>query len=452
MQADERPNILFIVADDLRPELGAYGYNGVHTPNIDAFAATGTTFMNAYVPLAVCGPSRAAMLSGLRPDSTGIYDNKTSVEQAAPNAMTLVKTLHEAGYRTEAIGKVFHRARDNAAAWDRNWPTKFEDYERSMARVADETTLGDTIAIERAKRRLNDLRGLARTPWFLAVGLNRPHLPFIAPEQDWKVYDNRPRLRRYIANGQIDAPPWALLSYSLYLYEDLAAYKPPQFYDRSVLPTNVDQDLVTGYLASVTYIDRLIGDLLAELDRQGLADNTIVILWGDNGYKLGDYGHWGKSSNANIDIRVPLIIRAPGYSVPGSRPHGIVESIDIYPTLLHMAGLPNQPQLEGQNFQRLLKDPKFPWKEAAFAQFEQRYPGRGDISGRTVRTARWRYTAWVQEQGIVAQELYDLVADPGESTNLAYKSDYANVRKRMEEMRQEGWLPVRNELRTRLYR
>jgi arylsulfatase A-like enzyme len=240
-----------------------------------------------------------------------------------------------------------------------------------------------------------------------------------------------------------------LLTYENYLYTDLAPYTKDQYLPPN-FPQAVNDNLTIGYLASVSYIDGLVGNLLTHLQNLGLDKNTIVVLWGDNGYKLNDHGYWSKGSNSDLDIRVPLIVRVPGHTQAGSKIAGIVEAVDIYPTLAELAGLPPRSDLEGQSFVKLLDAPATQWKSAAFAQYA-RATTDGPMYGYTVRTARYRYTAWVTSgQRIFTRELYDHDTDPDELKNVATDAAYAAVVADLEAMRLAGGAPVRAEVRSRL--
>lgn len=443
--AQQRPNVLFILVDDLRPDLGVYGHPTAQTPNIDALGASGIVFESAFTQQAVCGPSRAALMTGLRPDTSGITDLKTPVDEALPNAVTILDLFRSAGYQTLGYGKVYHHFEDDADGWT----IRTEDYEHTLRREArrrgepklaaerapDRASLPDTLNVGMALEKLPELAKSGQ-PFFMAVGIHRPHLPFVAPASDWDRYaagDVPPPVN---PNGQEGAPPWALVSYEVWNFDDTREFQPD-------MPDDKRDQLRWAYLASVSYADSLVGDLLNELKQQGLDDNTIVVLWGDHGWKIGDHKAWAKHSNADLDIHIPLIVRAPGQTRPGSRSNALVETVDIYPTLAELAGLRAPDRLEGLSMTPLFAQPELQWKSAAFARYDRNAgltQGRGKLVGYTVRTHDYRYTAWVDKDGQVqAQELYDLARDPDESVNVAGFAGYRQAVKSLESLRLGGW-------------
>ncbi|KTE39781.1 hypothetical protein ATE62_08615 [Sphingopyxis sp. HIX] len=447
--AKGKPNILFIMIDDLRPDLGIYGHPTAQTPNMDALGKSGLVFENAFVSQAVCGPSRAALMTGLRPDTTGIKDLETPVDKAVPDAVTLTELFKQAGYGTYGYGKIYHHTDDNPEGWTVRKPDmekviqrqKRKDGEEkvAVARAADGEELPDTINVNLA---LEQLPQLAKSgePFFMAVGIHRPHLPFISPKSDWDRYTAATVPAPINPEGQKGAPPWALVAYEVWNYPDTKPFQPD-------MPQNKADELRWGYLAAVSYADDLVGRLMAALKQQGLDDNTIVVLWGDHGWKLGDHAKWSKHSTANIDIHIPLIIRAPGETQAGTRSKAIVETVDIYPTLAELAGLGAPTNLEGLSMVPVLEKPDRAWKQAAFAQYGRNAgltEGNGALTGYTVRTDRYRYTGWVDAAAkLVRAELYDLEQDPSESVNRADDPAYKSAAAELEAVRKGGWKPVR---------
>ena len=429
-QVTQGPNVLFIAVDDLRPFLGAYGHEVAQTPNIDAFAQSGTLFENAFVSIAICAPSRAALMTGLRPETTGIYRLDQPVDEAAPGVGTIGEAFHGAGYTTARIGKIYHHPADRDFAWDYSLDSRNAvPTSGDLVEVfEDENVLNDRMNLEKAKGLLRKMDG----PFFMAVGFRKPHLSFMVPKQDWDAYEGIAIPPSINPTGQRGAPPWALRQMEIHRYNNVDERQP-------FLAPDQAEEARRGYLAATTWIDRLIGELLDELERQGLAENTIVVLWGDHGFKLGDHGYWAKHSNVDLDIRIPLIVRAPGVTPAGSRADGIVETVDIFPTLAELTGVGMPEELDGASFVSLLRRPSGEGKMAAFAQYP-RYAGQtdghGPLMGDTVRTRDYRYTAWIDEDGsIVARELYDLRKDSVEATNLAGQRAYADAEMRLEKIR-----------------
>lgn len=445
--SDSPPNFLFIIVDDLRPELGAYGSPVAITPNIDNFAKTAMLFENSFVSQALCSPSRASMLSGLRPDSTGIHDNATPVDRLFDRAQSMPDLFKSGGYTTAAFGKVYHFHGPDKDAWVDYRPPAPDPWmpnrkaTESTVRWTDQATLGDTINVQRAKAQMR-VFGKSKSPFFMAVGLRRPHFPFAAPSQDWNRYNDRPLIKPVNPGGQILAPKWALRSGQIWTYRDLAPYK-----GKLPLPASKADELRWGYLACVSYVDGLVGGLLHQLEQSNLTDNTVVIIWGDNGFKLEDHGHWGKASNTKFDTRVPLIVRAPGLTQPGARTDAIVEAVDIFPTLAEIAGLSPPVTVEGTSFAPLMASPNRNWKAAAFSQNPRQNTRHGPLMGYTVRTVDYRYTAWVNSKNaVVAQELYDLKNDPDERVNVALNPNQAQTLETLEQARKNGWKEVARKL------
>lgn len=444
------PNIIFIAVDDLRPDLGAYGHPIVQTPNIDKLSRSGATFDRAFVSVAVCAPSRAAMLSGLRPETTGIYGLKTPVDVGAPDAVTLPDHFKAAGYRVAGYGKIYHHPDDDADGWTEDYTDFYDDVEwRDMRKEAgvggmvaakwkDRSTLHD---VKNVKAAVSDISAFAKdgAPFLMMIGIRKPHLPFISPESDWARYDPAKIAGPISPSGQVGAYPWSMVNVELWNYGEMRPYEP-------AVPDDIALRLRWGYLAAISFADSLVGEITDAVEENGLSQNTVIVLWGDHGFKLGDYGYWVKHSNALLDTRIPLIISAPGHTAPNSRVSGIVESVDIYPTLAEIARIPVANYGDGTSFRPLLSDPDRPWKEAAFTAFRRSSGdtgGEGELMGRTVVTKDFRYTAWIRPSGEIAgQELYDLTTDPTETTNVASAGGYAATIERLENLRKGGWKEV----------
>jgi iduronate 2-sulfatase len=445
-QAPARPNVLLICIDDLKPLLGCYGDSVVKSPNIDRLAARGVRFERAYCNQAVCAPSRNALLVGLRPQTIGVYDLATNFRRAAPNAVTLPEHFKAHGYRTEALGKIFHVGHGNhedVASWSGpHWRPKAPMYalpeSRAPSGLTREEALFANVPGERARRlprgaayesadvpdsaypdgqiadeavrRLSAASQSPEKPFFLAVGFIKPHLPFCAPKEYWGLYD--PAQFTLAANKELPrgAPEFAPTNWGeLRQYSGVPESGP--------LSPELERKLIHGYHAAVSYTDAQLGRVLDALESTGLDENTVIVLWGDHGWHLGDHGMWCKHTNFEQAARIPLIVVTPDMSVRSTASAALVESVDIYPTLCKLAGLPVPDNLDGSSFDAVLRDPSAPTKEAIFHV----YP-RGNRIGRAVRTARYRLVEWKRpgarpDQAIL--ELYDYESDPHETKNLA---------------------------------
>jgi iduronate 2-sulfatase len=449
--AASKPNVLFICVDDLKPLLGCYGDRVIHSPNIDRLAKRGMVFEHAYCNQAVCAPSRNSLLTGTRPTTLGIYDLGTNFRESISNAVTLPQYFMREGYRTEALGKVFHVGHGNhedPASWSvPHFSAKTISYllpenhatnglTREEALFANHTDAGklprgafyesadvpdnaypDGKIAEEAMRRLKNAREKPE-PFFIAVGFLKPHLPFCAPKKYWDLYQRQTFRLPSVRTPPKGAPAYAPTSWGeLRQYSDIPEIGP--------VTDAQARTLIHGYHAAVSYVDAQIGRVLDELDRLELASNTIVVLWGDHGWHLGDHGMWSKHTNYEEATRLPLIIVAPGVTRAGTRTRAMVETVDLYPTLVDLVSLPmtRTPQpLEGKSIVPILKHPSRVNKEAAFHVFPRTRPGDGAILGRAVRTERYRLIEW-KKPGAPAKtaefELYDYQLDPGETKNLA---------------------------------
>ncbi len=471
--ADDRPNVLFLAADDLKPLLGCYGSTVAKTPNIDRLAARGVVFERAYVQQAVCGPSRASLLSGLRPDATGVTVNATHLREKQPEAVLLPGHFKRHGYHTLALGKIHHWDEDGAGSWSEPLWRPF-----GMGPSTREYLLPENIALvrklwEEAKRGkkkkipaldsvkgppweaadlINDVYPDALTadaavqalgrlkdgkkPFFLAVGFIKPHLPFACPQPYWDLYD--PAKLELAEN---DAPPAGMPGIAFQDSEEMRQYHgTPAPGERFSEP--LSRKFLHGYLACVSYMDAQVGRVLDALDQSGLAGKTIIVLWGDHGWHLGEQGIWGKATNFEEAARAPLIVSVPGLDTAGRKARGLAEFVDIYPTLADLCGLPLPVQLQGRSLAPQLKDPAAPGKTAAFSQFLR----PGQITGYSMRTERWRYTEWSGPDGAAAGvELYDHETDPRETVNVADRAEHAALKASLSgELRaaRASWQPV----------
>ncbi len=427
-RAAERPNVLFISADDLNTHLGSYGHPQAKTPSLDELAARGLRFDRAYSQFPLCNPSRASVLTGLQPDTTGVVTLDRHIRDSLPDAVTLPQFFRRNGYHVAGIGKVFHDELDDATSWDqRVVPRRPGDGGRGRIirltpmlgipaagvsyRVSDGSDVEelDGMAAAEAVALLERNRG---RPFFLAVGFHRPHAPYAAPKQ---YFDRHPLdgilLPEEPLKHRARLPAAARLSTTPY----------PNF----DMPRTRMREAKRAYYASVSFVDAQIGKLLGALERLELDDRTIVVFWSDHGYHLGEHGLWLKNSLFEEATRVPLIIAAPGKARSRVCTR-TVELLDLYPTLAALVGLDPPGGLEGASLAPFLDDPTATWGRPAFSQV-----WRGTYAGRSVRTERWRYTEW--DGGRRGRELYDHEADPNEYHNVVGEPGYAAV---VEELRE----------------
>lgn len=450
-QTAQKPNVLFFAVDDLRPELACYGKTYIKSPNIDRIAKNGMVFRRAYCQQAVCSPSRTSLLTGTRPDTTKVWDLVTHFRDAIPNVVTLPQHFKKNGYFVQGMGKIFHPGYDDEPTWSVPWKTpKAETYANvKTAEVKDEDAapknktkggpafesgnVADNFYKDGmvADMAVETIKGLSKkTPFFLAVGFAKPHLPFVSPKKYWDMY-NPAQIELapnpYHPKG---APEYALTnSNELRNYTNMPAEGP--------INDKLARQLKHGYYAAVSYTDAQIGKVLNELERSGMSKNTIIVLWGDHGWKLGEHGEWCKHSNVENDTNAPLLLSVPGMKAAGKQSNALVEFVDIYPTLAELAGLPLPAHLEGSSFKPLLDTPDRPWKVAAFSQYPRR-----KLMGYSMRTDRYRMTVWVDRQDhtkVDATELYDHQTDPQENTNIASLPANKDVVKRLMEQWKKGW-------------
>lgn len=453
----QQPNVLLILIDDLRPEMGAYGVSRAVTPNLDEFARTGLLFTRAYTQQAVCAPSRIALMSGLRPDSTGIYDLNTPVSTVLPEHVTMPQLFRRHGYEAVSIGKIYHHKSDDPSGWSvepidptGEWQGRgyldpesiraVEEYARAHPDMAGRGPAYEGPAVpdtaypdgKIASRAIEHIERMKDRPFFLAVGFKKPHLPFNAPKKYWDLYPE----------SSIELPhyrqaPEKVPQYSMTNFGELRNYT--NIPKEGPISDEQSRELIRGYLASTSYTDAQVGRVLDALERLGLEDETIVVVWGDHGWKLGEYGTWAKHTNFEIDTRIPLIARVPWIGADG-RTDAFVETVDVYPTLADLTGLP-RPVTQGVSFTPVLRDPEIPWKTAAFSE----YPRGGGIMGRSIRTDRYHYVEWQDRQTgeVRARELYDHEVDPGETRNVAEDPANAQVVQDLSRRLKAGWRAAR---------
>jgi len=426
-----KPNILFIAVDDMNNDLGCYGHPMVKSPNIDRLAAMGTRFDRAYCQFPLCSPSRSSIMTGLRPDTTRVFDLQYHFRKGLPDVVTLPQMFTKAGYFAARVGKIYHYGNpgdigtsglDDPASWQEfvnpagrdktsleldvmNYTPK-RGLGSSMAFLADkqgrdEEHTDGKVATEAIKLLEKHKDG----PFFLAVGFYKPHCPWITPGKYFDMY----------SLGKITLPPIAADFQKNALEPALASTKPWPYF--GVTPVQA-RECKLAYYAAISFVDAQIGRVLDALDRLKLRDNTIIVFWSDHGYHLGEHGLWMKQSCYEESARVPFIIVAPGQKAAGKASERTVELLDMYPTLADLAGLTPPKNLEGVSVRPLLDDPAAPWTHAAYTQVQ-----RGNFPGHSVRTERWRYTEWAG--GEKGAELYDHEADPKELNNLAADPKHA---------------------------
>ncbi len=431
-----KPNVLLICVDDLKPLLGCYGDAPAKTPNIDRLAARALRLDRAYCNQAVCSPSRNSLMTSLRPQTLGIYDLPTNFRVSRPDAVTLAQYFHQHGYRTQSMGKIMHQGHGNsedAASWDvphfrpqapqyalaaSNAPADAQPSAKrptkkpngaavESADVSDETYADGQIAAEAVAR----LKAAAtsREPFFMGVGFLKPHLPFVAPKKYWDLHDPAKLPQPARLTPPDGAPSYApQFGGELRNYDGIPAGNAP-------LDDALTRRLIHGYYAATSYMDAQLGKVLAALDETGLAKNTLVVLWGDHGWHLGDHGMWCKHTNYEEAARIPLLVAVPGKS--GATSSALVETVDLYPTLTALAGLPAPRGLDGKSFAALLTNPAATHRDHVIHV----YP-RNQVLGRAIRTDRYRLVEWKAPGGDPATaefELYDYRDDPGETKNFA---------------------------------
>ena len=453
LSAAVKPHVLLLCVDDLKPALGCYGDPLAKTPHLDRLSARGMRFDLAYCNQAVCAPSRNALMLGARSTSLGIYSLSENFRRAVPDAVTLSQYFVRHGWRAESIGKILHSGHgntDDAASWSvPPHPDKVVEYLRPESTGGGQLTreeaffsnqrLGEINRLPRGAawespdvpdhayadgriaaegiRRLRAAKEQPGSPLFLALGFVKPHLPFTAPKKYWDLHD---RARFPLAART--TPPDGAPAYAGKTLGELNNYDPVP--SQPPLTEALQRELIHGYYASASYANAQIGRVLDELDRLGLAAHTIIVLWGDHGWHLGDHGMWTKHTNYEQANRIPLLIVAPGVTQPGTATRQLAETVDLFPTLAELAGLPPpdvpQPR-DGVSLVPVLRDPAARVRDHAYHSYPRQRDGV-QVIGRAIRTERHRLVEW-KRPGAPADtadlELYDYAADPLETNNLA---------------------------------
>lgn len=470
----DRPNILFIVVDDLKPSIGVYGDQTANTPNIDRLAKNGVTFSNAYCQQAVCAPSRVSVFTGMRPDRTRVWDLKTNMRDENPCVVTLPGFLKSNGYETAGFGKLIHGAKNNDPdAWsipyveDRelhyaggfkppangmyqderiqsametarkkgmNWRATNEYLKAHNLRPSTECldvpdNAYEDGAIAEAGMKMIERLVEGEKPFFLALGFHKPHLPFVAPKKYWDLYDRcNIELNPFQSRAENSTGYAYHGGMELRNYSDIPGPGPVE--------EDKQRELIHGYRACVSYVDTQIGKILDKLDQTGVKDHTIIILWGDHGWHLGDHGLWCKHTNFEQATRAPLIIASPGMK-RGAISNNITEFVDIFPTICELARLKSPDALDGESLVPVLKDPGLATGDFAISQ----YPRGDEIMGYSMRTDHYRLTLWFRghfreekiavKDKIEAVEFYDYQTDPLETRSLVNVPEYNELMRKM---------------------
>ena len=488
---NKKYNVLFVSIDDLRPTLGVYGDTIVHSPNIDALASEGITFQETFCQAAVCAPSRASLMTGVRPDSTRVWHLGDKFREINPDAVTMPQYFSKFGYHTVNLGKIFHNYMPDSISWDepdlrparylkKEWlgrdgetyyisPEVNTSQERKRdsllklrpVRYADGWNTGpaweaaevnDTMYYDGAQNELakKTLTRLAKMdePFYMGLGYFRPHLPFTAPKKYWDLYDPKEIPLANNPNIPKGAPPEAMNSmYELRHYDNFGYLpKPTQPYK---MPLDTVRKLRQGYYASVSYVDALLGNLLEHMKDIGIYDNTIIVVWGDHGWKLGDHNSWGKMTNYNIDLKVPVIIRHPDQDKRGISTYALTELVDLFPTICELADIPVPDYMQGKSMVPLLENPEQKWKTAAFSQFHRRPKVSADgkrYMGYSINTPKYHYIEWYTwdaKKGLRGDlrdiELYDRMEDPYETVNIAVGDSLNLLKKTLSLQLANGW-------------
>lgn len=471
-QKTEKPNVLFIAIDDLKPYLNFYGFSPVKSPNLDKLAQRSTVFMSNYCQQAVCAPTRASLLTGLRPDRTQVWDLKTLIRDKNPDVVTLPQLFKQNGYTTAALGKVFDQRSVDKKHDERSWSEPYKgkykypeaygepllghyqnpDIKKKYANADEKDMAEAKVSTESAdvpddayvdgamiNEAILDLKkyGSAGKPFFLAVGIRKPHLPFVAPKKYWDMY----------SRDKIEIAPWQKPSVdgpqiAYHSSGELRAYADIKALTKDDEPLNLSADkqkeLIHGYYASISYVDALVGKLLDELKSSGLDKNTIIILWGDHGWHFGDHNLWNKHSNFEQATRTPLIISLPNQKSKIVY-NSMTEFVDVYPTLAELANIQLPKGLDGKSLVSALNGEQKVIKEFAISQYPRK-SGKENYMGYALRTKQYRFVEWIKDfrttqkfnpLNVSAVELYDYDKDPLETKNLANAPEYSKIKEEL---------------------
>ena len=453
----KKPNIVFIAVDDLKPMIGAYGDKYAITPAMDKLAKEGILFENSYCQQAICAASRASILTGLRPDRTKVWDLITDVRQVNPNVTSLPQYFKNMGYNTAAMGKVFHVESAGPGHDGISWSVPYRDAkapiyalpfvpnEKGRGKAVESADVPDDFYQDgkitgMAISLMDSLKNNSK-PFFLAVGFRKPHLPFVAPKKYWDLFKRDEfKIAPFQEKAQ-DSPDVAYHSSGeLKNYSDIPAFDSYSEDESNHLSVDKQKELIHGYYAAVAYTDSQIGKVLNELDRLGIRDNTIVVLWGDHGYHFGDHGLWNKHSNFEQATHTLLIMRVPGKKA-GIKPIGISEFTDVFPTLCELSGLPVPKYLDGISLVPAIDHPTTPLRKYALSQYPRQ---NATIMGYSIRTSRFRYTEWMKDsyrtnipydqKYLIASELYDYLKDPMETKSLIDDPQYIKQKQEMKKL------------------
>lgn len=452
----QQKNILFIAVDDLKPLTGAYGDKHAKTPGMDRLAREGIVFQNTYCQQAISAATRASLLTGMYPDKTRVWDLVTDFRQVNPNAVSLPQYFKSNGYLTAGMGKIYHIESagpgHDAPSWSiayRNAKNKqyylpFKPNEKGRGPATECADVPDNAyrdgRITEMAIQLLDSLSTVRKPFFLAVGYLKPHLPFVAPKKYWDLYDRNEFEIAPYQKKALNSPDMAYhVSGELKNYSDIPQFNSYTENELDHLPAEKQKELIHGYYAAMSYTDAQILQLLNELDRLGIRKNTIIVLWGDHGWHLGDHGLWNKHTNFEQATHTLLMMSVPGQKA-GIKPVTTSEFTDIFPTLCDLVGIPKPEYLDGISLVPAIKDPSAEIREYAMSQ----YPRGENRMGYSIRTKRFRYTVWLgkgyrtwmqyDEKLVIAREMYDYERDPLEKESVLDKPDYMQDRLKMEKL------------------
>jgi uncharacterized sulfatase len=440
--AAPKPNVLFIAVDDMSNSLGCYGHPLIKSPQIDRLANSGVRFDRAYCQFPLCSPSRTSLMTGLRPDTTQVYDLQKHFRSVMPDVVTIPQMFMKNGYFAARVGKIYHYGNpgqigtpglDDAPSWNvaLNPRGRDKDEEDKFTNHTPKRGLGSALVFQKAEGTDEEqtdgkvateviklLEANKDKPFFIAAGFYRPHCPYVAPKKYFDLYPME----------KITMPAGPFPEAKAAPAPALASVNPWPWFGTSEAQS---REAKQAYYATVSFVDAQVGRLLDALDRLKLAQNTIVVFWSDHGYHEGEHGLWMKQSLWEASARVPLLIRAPGAKGNGGVSPRTVEFVDLYPTLADLAGLTPPKNLPGASLKPLLENPSASWTKPAFTQVWRGFPGH------SVRTERWRYTEW--DNGKQGAQLFDMQNDPSELHDLAADPKHAATVKELKALIAKNW-------------